>query len=130
MGASFANSIARFALAKAKFSQASKRPRRNICLGCAWRLAVHGAIGVLKIELAGGVRRNEQVTTVTGAMVRAAERQQVIQLVVASIFPRAEMMHVDEGRMPATWHLATMPIAQQHRATNRRGNRLRSALRM
>jgi G3E family GTPase len=61
-------------------------------------------------------------------MVRAAQREQVVRLVVTSVFPRAKMMHVDEGGVPTTRYLAAMLIAQQHRATNSRRNRLRSAL--
>jgi hypothetical protein len=63
-------------------------------------------------------------------MVRAAQREQVVGLVVASVYPRAEMMHIDEGGVPTARYLAAMLIAQQHRATNGRRNRLRGALTM
>ena len=61
-------------------------------------------------------------------MVRTAQREQVVGLMIAAVFARAEMMHVDERRVPAAGYLAAVPIAQQHRATNSRRNRLRSAL--
>src|SRR3954468_8188850 len=61
-------------------------------------------------------------------MVRTAQREQVVGLMISAGFARAEMMDVDERRVPAARHLAAVPIAQQHRATNGRWNRLRGAL--
>src|SRR3954470_20302081 len=63
-------------------------------------------------------------------MVRTAQREQVVGLMISAGFARAEMMDVDERRVPAARHLAAVPIAQQHRATDGRRNRLGSALRV
>jgi hypothetical protein len=60
-------------------------------------------------------------------MVRAAQREQVVGVMIAAIFAGAEMMHVDERRVPTARYLAAVPIAQQHRATDGRRNRLRGA---
>jgi hypothetical protein len=67
---------------------------------------------------------DEQFSTVTRPMVRAAQREQVIGLVIATVFSRAKMVHVDESGVSTTWYLAAMLIAQQHGATNGRPNRL------
>jgi hypothetical protein len=85
---------------------------------------------VPKAEVARSASLNEQVTAVARAVVRAAQGEQVVQTVAPSGFTRAEMMHVDEGRVAVARYLAAMPIAQQHRATDGRRTRLRGALRM
>ena len=59
------------------------------------------------------------------AMMRAAQRQQIVQLVAAACFAPSEMMHVDERRVPATRYLAAVLIALQHRAAHGGWNRLR-----
>ena len=57
-------------------------------------------------------------------MVRPAQSEQVVALMITAVFAGAEMMHVDERRVAAARYLAAMPIAQQYRAANGRRNRL------
>jgi hypothetical protein len=124
VGTGFTHSLARFSFAKTKISQASNRPRRDICLACARPSAVSGPIRVPKAQAARSALLDKQFSTVTRAMVCAAQREQVGGLMVASVSSRAEMMHVDEDGVPTTRYLAAMLIAPQHRATNGRRNRL------
>jgi hypothetical protein len=79
---------------------------------------------VPKLEAARGVFLDEQITAVTRAVVRTAQREQVVGLMIAAILARAQMMHIDKRRVPAARYLAAVPIAQQHRATDGRRNRL------
>ena len=60
----------------------------------------------------------------TGAMMRAAECQQVLRLMIAAFFARLNVVHVDESRMPAARYLATVLVPSQYRTPHPRRNSL------
>ena len=60
----------------------------------------------------------------TGTMMSAAQREQVLRLVSAAFFARLNVVHIDESRMPAAWYLAAVLVPKQHRTPYRWRHRL------
>jgi hypothetical protein len=60
-------------------------------------------------------------------MVSAAESQQVVDLVVAAVFARPNVMHVDKNAVATARHLAAMLVSTQYRSPRRGRYRLRRA---
>ena len=64
-------------------------------------MAVWSAIGVLETKPRRSAASDDEQTLVHGAVVRRAQHGEVVGVVTAALRAQLEVMHVDEGRVPA-----------------------------
>ena len=76
--------------------------------------AVRGAIGVPKAEPRRDTPPHDQLTAMSGTMVRAAQRYQVVGFVGSAILARFNVVHINEMDVPTTWRLAAVLVSAQH----------------
>ena len=102
-------------------SGSSKLSIRCICGDYA---AVIRSVSVAEPKRGRRAAVDAQSAAMTGTMMSAAQREQVLPRVTAAFFTRLNVVHIDEGRMPAAWHLAAVLVPLQHRTPHRRRNGL------
>jgi hypothetical protein len=91
-------------------------------------VAVGSAIGVLKAKARRRDAGDAELTLVHGAMMGRAEHDEVIGVVRAALGAQLEVMHVDEGRVPAPGDDAAAFVAAEDMTAERRGDCLRGAM--
>jgi hypothetical protein len=91
-------------------------------------MAVGCAIGVLNAKTRRREARYAELTLVHGAMMGRAEHDEVIGVVRAALRAQLEVMHVDEGRVPAPGDDAAAIVATEDVAAERRGDCLGGAV--
>ena len=119
--------ILHLTLAKSEVAQRGEDLGMHVDESRRCRAAVGGAIGVPEGE---GLLRptvDEQFAAMGGSMMSRAERQEIRGLMPTPFGPRLNMVHVDECRMGAARHAATVSIAGEHGATQRRRDALLGA---
>src|SRR5262249_52706473 len=92
------------------------------------RRAVTRLVAMLHDEPRAGALDDEHAC-VYRAMMRTAQRSEVLRIVRAAFRPRIDVVHIEEAVVPATGHDASVVVAPQDRATNGGWNPLRGASR-
>ena len=82
-------------------------------------MAVGSAIGVLKAKTRRWNTSDAEPTVVHGAMMGRAERHEVISVVTAALGAQVEVMHVDEGGVPAAGDDAAAFVAAEDATAER-----------
>jgi hypothetical protein len=93
------------------------------------RIAVGSAIGMPEAERAIALEVDEQLAPMGGSMMSRAQGREIGRLVATAFGTRLDMVHVDEGRVGAARHGASMSIAGEHGAPPRRRDALSGAAR-
>ena len=91
-------------------------------------MAVGSAIGVLKTKARRSAAGDDEQTVVHGAMMRRAEHDEVIGVVTAALRAQLEVVHVDEGRVPAPGDDAAALVAAEDVTAERWRDCLRGAV--
>ena len=79
--------------------------------------AVLGAIGVPKAEPRRDTPPHDQLTAMSGTMVRAAQSYQIVCFVGSAILARFNVVHINESDVATTWRLAAVLVSAQHRTS-------------
>ena len=91
-------------------------------------MAVGSAVGVLKAKARRRDASDDESTVVHGAMMGRAEHDEVIGVVRAALRAQLEVMHVDEGRVPAPRDDAAAFVAAEDVTAERWGDCLGGAV--
>ena len=113
-----------FALTETERAQGSERSELPVRSVWCQRAAVSRSIGVAKLKRARRAAFDAQSPAMTGAMMSAAQREQVLWPVSSAVFASLNVVHIDERRVPASGYLATVLVPPQHGAPHRRRNHL------
>src|SRR3954470_21261969 len=90
-------------------------------------MSVTSAVSVEESETLRRRSFDRKRSGVTCTVVRAAEREEILDCVRAAFGARPKMVHVHESCVPAAGHLATPAVAAQHLAAESRRDGLRRA---
>jgi hypothetical protein len=93
------------------------------------RVAVGSAIGMPETERAISLEVDEQLAAMDGSVVSRAKPQKIRCLVATAFGARLDMVHVDERRVGAARHRASVSIAREHGAPQRGRDALPGAAR-
>ena len=124
-----AQSLSSFPLAE---TQPAERPK---CLGLGerlcrrWQRAIRRTVGVTEVQPQGHAAYDHERAFVQRAVVRAAERDQILGVVTAAVGARLQMVNINERAVRTPWHSAAVPVSPEHTTPHRWRDVLRSALR-
>ena len=90
-------------------------------------MSVRSAVRVQETETGGRRPCARKLSRVSCTVMRATERDEILDRVRAAFGARSEMVHIDKSCVPAAGHLATPAVAAQHLAPERRRDGLRRA---
>jgi hypothetical protein len=92
-------------------------------------IAVGSAVRMPEAERASALAVDEQLAAMGGSVVSRAQGQKIGRLVATAFGARLDMVHVDERRVGAARHRASVSIAREHGAPQRGRDTLPGAAR-
>jgi len=79
-------------------------------------VAVFRAVGMADAQRTGFVSIDDELAAMGSPVVRSADANEVLHRVASAVGTELDVMYVEPAYVVTAWHLATMLIAQQHRA--------------
>ncbi len=105
---------ARFSLAKSEATQGTESVRIRVRSAVVGDAAVRRTIGVAEDQSAGDSALDDELTSVLGAVVAGAQRDECVGIVVAALGAKDDVVEIEKDTVAATRHGAASPVASEN----------------